>query len=282
MLERRVNAGFAGDLNSGGEGIGCNGSGVMATAVTTAPAASTAAVSSLHDRFGLFDLLRLDGDNGGDDNCWHWQVQGSFLVNSVIRDWQQSQAARFGTTRAGALASAHCAGGAPITARLSTNVHCTLNEAIPYHTMYLPTRHDRKQDTPSRTAENTATDVSQPEACDEQTQPKRTLTEQPRARQLEHHLHHGGSRNDKKNAACTRHAAFLTPHDVFARSADLQSCRVATDAMIDDEPAKNRNKPQRATFRLKKTKHTTSPRRSRQQFAATEGHDSWRSCRKDQ
>ena len=36
----------------------------------------------------------------------------------------------------------------------------------------------------------------------------------------------------------------MTPHGVFVRVADLQSCRVATNAMIDDEPTKNmKNKP---------------------------------------
>ena len=42
-------------------------------------------------------------------------------------------------------------------------------------TTYPPTRHDRKQDTPSGTAANTSTDVSQPETCDEQTRNQKPL-----------------------------------------------------------------------------------------------------------
>ena len=37
-------------------------------------------------------------------------------------------------TLAGVAASAHCAGGAPGAVHLSTNVHRTFNESIPYHT----------------------------------------------------------------------------------------------------------------------------------------------------
>ena len=53
-------------------------------------------------------------------------------------------------------------------------------------------KRDRKQDTPSGTAANTSTDASQPETFDEQTQPKATVAEQPRAHQAEHHCDHGG------------------------------------------------------------------------------------------
>ena len=42
---------------------------------------------------------------------------------------------RFGPTLAGALASAHCAGGAPRAVHSSTNVHRTFNESTPYHTI---------------------------------------------------------------------------------------------------------------------------------------------------
>ena len=38
----------------------------------------------------------------------------------------------------------------------------------------------------SGTAANTSTDVSRPETCDEQTQPRATVAEQPRAHQSEH------------------------------------------------------------------------------------------------
>ena len=55
-------------------------------------------------------------------------------------------------------------------------------------TKYPPTQHDRKQDTPSGTAVNTTTNVSQPETCDKRTQPKKaTAAAQPRAHRSEHH-----------------------------------------------------------------------------------------------
>ena len=52
-------------------------------------------------------------------------------------------------------------------------------------------------------------------------------------------------------------ATCLTPHGVYGRSADLQSCVSAKNAMIDDEPAKKKN----TTYHIlveKKPKHTTS------------------------
>ena len=54
---------------------------------------------------------------------------------------------------------------------------------VHYISKCLPTRHDRKQDTPSATTANT----SQPESCHKHTQPKATAAEASRARQSEHH-----------------------------------------------------------------------------------------------
>ena len=63
---------------------------------------------------------------------------------SVLRDLQQSRrASSFGPTLAGALASAHCARGAPRVVPLSTNVHRTFNESMPYHTIPYHTTHTR-------------------------------------------------------------------------------------------------------------------------------------------
>ena len=77
-----------------------------------------------------------------------------------------------------------------------------------------PIRHDRKQDTPSGTAANTSTNLSQPETCDKQTQPKSHCCTR--------------LRSDNNNATCTWQAAYLTAHGVSVRIADLQSCLVAT------------------------------------------------------
>ena len=74
---------------------------------------------------------------------------------------------------------------------------------------------------------------------------KPLLQNKPRAHQSEHH---GGPRHDNNKATCT---TYLTPHGVFERIAELQSCVSPTNAMIDDEPAKN------TTFWSKKPKHTT-------------------------
>ena len=81
----------------------------------------------------------LHVDSGGDDNCQHWHVQGTFLIGetSVLRDLQRSQAHLV-------LApywQEHCAGGAPRAAHVSANVHGTFNEthqtsSIKYHTMH--------------------------------------------------------------------------------------------------------------------------------------------------
>ena len=57
------------------------------------------------------------------------------------------------------------------------------------------------------TSNGTTAEVSQPETCNEQTQPKATDAEQPRA---QHHWHHGGPRNDNNNTtSATSFGQFL-------------------------------------------------------------------------
>ena len=101
-------------------------------AAVRATAAATAAVTTVAD---TTTTAADTANNCCDDNCRHWNVQGRFLIGSVRRNSQQSQAHPFWPHTGRSIRKCTLRRWGTQCCNLSTNVHRTFNESIPYHTV---------------------------------------------------------------------------------------------------------------------------------------------------